>query len=100
MKRFASHSAEDIITKRQNVVPTNTVKANKAAANLFRNYLKEKDIETNFEMFGVDRLAETLSHFYMSARTKTGDLYKATTFNKHKTCFEPISKEPLVPKEI
>jgi hypothetical protein len=31
MKRFASHSEEDIIAKRQNLVPTNTVKANKAA---------------------------------------------------------------------
>jgi hypothetical protein len=36
MKRFASHSEEDIIAKRQNLVPTNTVKANKAALNLFR----------------------------------------------------------------
>jgi hypothetical protein len=65
MKRFASHSEEDIIAKRQNLVPTNTVKANKAASNLFRSYLEEKNMETNFEMFDVARLAETLSHFYM-----------------------------------
>jgi hypothetical protein len=50
MKRFASHSEEDIIAKRQNLVPTNTVKANKAASNLFRSYLEEKNMETNFEM--------------------------------------------------
>jgi hypothetical protein len=42
MKRFASHSEEDIIAKRQYLVPTNTVKANKAASNLFRSYLEEK----------------------------------------------------------
>jgi hypothetical protein len=70
MKLFASHSEEDIIAKRQNLVPTNTVKANKAASNLFRSYLEEKNMETNFEMFDVARLAETLSHFYMDARTK------------------------------
>jgi hypothetical protein len=51
MKRFASHSEDDIIAKRQNLVPTNTVKANKAASNLFRSYLEEKNMETNFEMF-------------------------------------------------
>jgi hypothetical protein len=36
-------------------------------------------MEINFEIFDVARLAETLSHFYMDARTKSGDLYKATT---------------------
>lgn len=79
MKRFAFHSEEDIIAKRQNVVPINTVKANKAAAKLFRSYLSEKNMETDFEMFDVARLAKILSHFYMDARTKSGDLYKATS---------------------
>ena len=41
MKWFASHSEEDIIAKQHNVVASNTLKANKAAANLFRSYLKE-----------------------------------------------------------
>ena len=71
MKRFASHSEEDIIAKRQNLVPTNTMKANKAASNLFRSYLEEKNMETHFEMFDVARLAETLSHFYMDAHIFT-----------------------------
>jgi hypothetical protein len=40
MKRFASHSEDDIIAKRQNLVPTNTVKANKATAfNLIKIHL-------------------------------------------------------------
>jgi hypothetical protein len=46
MKRFASHSEEDMIAKRQNLVPTNTVKANKAASNLFRSYLEEKNMDS------------------------------------------------------
>ena len=84
MKWFASHSEEDIIAKRQNVVPTNPLKAKKAAATLLRSYLKEKNIETNIAMFDVARLAETLPHFYMDACTKGGDLYKATTLTSTK----------------
>ena len=98
MKRIASHSEEDIIVNRQNLVPTNTVKANKAASNLFRSYLKEKNMETNFEMFDVARLAETLSHFYMDAYKKWRSL-QSHNINKHKTCFEQIFKEPPVPEK-
>jgi hypothetical protein len=42
MKRFGSHTEQYIIAKRQNVVPKNTAKANKAGANLLRAYLSEK----------------------------------------------------------
>ena len=99
MKWFASHSEEDIIAKRHNVVPSNTLKANKAAANLFRSYLKEKNIETNFEMFDVARLAETLSYFHMDACTKGGDLYKATTLTNTRHSLSRF-KEPPVPEQI
>ena len=58
MKRFPSHSEENIIAKIQNLFPTNTVKANKAVVNLFRSSLKEKHMETNFEMFDIAKLAE------------------------------------------
>ena len=100
MKRFASHSEEDIIAKRQNLVPTNTVKANKAASNLFRSYLEEKNMETNFEMFDVARLAETLSHLYMDARTKSGDLYKATTLTNTRHALNRYLKSPPYLKKI
>jgi hypothetical protein len=53
MKQCASHSEEDITAKRQNIVHINTIISNKAAVNLLRSYLKEKDMETNFEMFDV-----------------------------------------------
>ena len=100
MKRFASHSEEDIIAKRQYLVPTNTVKANKAASNLFRSYLEEKNMETNFEMFDVARLAETLSHFYMDVRTKSGDLYKATTLTNTRHALNRYLKSPPHLKKI
>jgi phosphoribosylaminoimidazole-succinocarboxamide synthase len=70
MKQIASHLEEDITAKRQNIVHINTIISNKAAANLLRSYLKETDMETNFEMFDVARLAESLPHFYVDARTK------------------------------
>jgi hypothetical protein len=38
---------EEIIAKQQNVIPKNTVKANKADANLLRAYLTEKNMESN-----------------------------------------------------
>ena len=82
MKQIASHLEEDITAKRQNIVHINTIISNKVAANLLRSYLKETDMETNFEMFDVARLAESLPHFYVDARTKSGDLFKTTTQKK------------------
>jgi phosphoribosylaminoimidazole-succinocarboxamide synthase len=92
MKQIASHLEEDITAKRQNIVHINTIISNKAAANLLRSYLKETDMETNFEMFDVARLAESLPHFYVYARTKSGDLFKTTTQKKK---FEEIYNENL-----
>ena len=58
MKEFASHSEEDITVKRHNSVPINTTEANKAAANAWGSYLKEKDMETISKMFDFAKLAE------------------------------------------
>ena len=65
MKQCASHSEEDSTAKRQNILHINTIIFNKATANVLRSYLKEKDMQTNFEMFDVARLAEALPHFYV-----------------------------------
>ena len=46
-------------------------------------------------MFDVARLVETLSHFYVDARTKSGDLYKTTTLTTQKKRFEEIYNENL-----
>ena len=95
MKQFASHSEEDISAKRQNMVHMNTIISSKAAANVLRSYLKEKDMETNFNMFDVTSLAETLPHCYVDARAKSGDLCKTTTLPTEKKTFEEIYKENL-----
>jgi hypothetical protein len=77
MKRFASHTEKEIIAKRQNVVPKNIAKANKADANLLRAYLTEKNMESNFESFSAVRMAETPCHFNMDIRTKMGNCTKS-----------------------
>jgi hypothetical protein len=41
-----------------NSVPINTTEANKAAANAWGSYLKEKDMETISKMFDFAKLAE------------------------------------------
>jgi phosphoribosylaminoimidazole-succinocarboxamide synthase len=90
MKQIASHLEGEITAKRQNVVHINTIISNKPAANLLRSYLKETDMETNFEMFDIARLTESLPHCYVDARTKSGDLFKTTTQKKK---FEEIYNE-------
>jgi hypothetical protein len=45
-------------------------------------------------MFDVARLGETLSHFYMDARTKSGDLYKATTLTNTRHALNRYLKSP------
>ena len=45
-KQIASHLEEVITAERQNIVHINTSISNKAAANLLRSYLKEKEMDT------------------------------------------------------
>ena len=52
-------------------------------------------METNCEMFDVAMLAKTLSHDYVDARTKSGDLYKTTTLTIQKKRFEEKYNENL-----
>ncbi len=94
MKRFADHSAGEILAKRANIVPKNTINANKGASSLFRCYLEEKSQNTNFETFDPVRLAEHLSHFYMDVRTKDGEMYKATSLESMRHSLNRYLKAP------
>lgn len=94
MKRFASHSNEDLLAKRAKAIPKNTSKANNSAASTLRLYLVEKNQDSNFEDFEIVRLAEVLCHFYMDARSKTGELYKATTFENLRHSLNRYLKAP------
>ena len=81
MKRFASFSAEEIEEKRQALTPKNTVKADRVAATVLRDYLKEKGMNTAFESLSKNELDSVLSSFWVEARTKTGELYKKTSLD-------------------
>ena len=59
-KRFASHTESEINHKKANLVPKNTSKANARAARLFKSYLTDKNEESEFELFDIHRLAQTL----------------------------------------
>ena len=78
-KRFASFSSDEIQEKKRLLTPKTTIKSENTAANTFRDYLKEKGVNTMFENFTKGELDTTLSSFYIEARTRQGDLYKATS---------------------
>lgn len=76
MKRFADVSFINMKVKNQSINSRNTLKANRKAANTLREYLKEKEMDTDFVKFSETQLAEILSHFYMDARRPDGEHYK------------------------
>ena len=75
-KRFASHTESEINHKKANLVPKNTSKANARAGRLFKSYLTDKNEESEFELFDINRLAnvaqspQTLS--FLSRRENAG----------------------------
>ncbi|XP_062599882.1 uncharacterized protein LOC134261458 [Saccostrea cucullata] len=49
------------------------------ATKIFRTYLQEKGLSTDFESFETSELDSTLSKFYAEARTVNGELYKRSS---------------------
>ena len=70
----------------------NTKRSTKQAVRLFRRYLLEKEVDSDFEHFDKQTLDQTLCKFYAEARTEDGNLYKniAITYDKKglKSAFE------------
>ena len=54
----------------------NTKRSTKQAVRLFRKYLLEKEVDSNFEHFDKQTLDQTLCTFYAEARTEDGNLHK------------------------
>lgn len=59
-KRFASHTEYEILDKRSKCVPSTTEKANKRAANLLQEYLRENNNDEQFELFNQEKLNDVL----------------------------------------
>ena len=79
MNRFASTTPEELANIRRNVDAKNTQLANKRAAKTFRDYLEEKNLETDFENFDKEMLNDKLISFYVDTRKTDGNNYKTSS---------------------
>ena len=68
-KRVATTTEAEIEEKRLQLNAERTIKQNKAAAAILKDYLFQKKMDIEFEKFDVVKLDEVLEHFYMGIRT-------------------------------
>lgn len=54
----------------------NTKRSKKVAVKIFRDFLTETEMPTNFEDLPIDDLNKSLQSFYVGARKTSGDLFK------------------------
>ena len=74
-KRFESFTSEELHAKRQNTVPTSTVKNNRKWDKVFRDYLREKQCgNTEYWYYPDEELDSVLSNFWFEARTQRSPL--------------------------
>ena len=99
-KHFATHSYEDIIAKRATVIPDNTKRSNNASAKIFKDYLREKNQNSEFEELEPVALAEMLSHFYLDIRNKNGEQYKVSTLENIRHGLNRYLKAPPYCKDF
>eukprot|EP00057_Strongylocentrotus_purpuratus_P027202 XP_011681676.1 PREDICTED: uncharacterized protein LOC105446476 [Strongylocentrotus purpuratus] len=59
----------------------NTKKATEITVGIFRAYLAEKGLPTDFEALDKNELAAILSRFYLEARRVNGEFYKYSSLN-------------------
>ena len=78
-QRFADLSASDYEELLSNKDSKNTQKSTKIAANLLRDYLREKNSDINFEDLDKSSLAAILAKFYVEVRKRDGDFYKISS---------------------
>ena len=57
----------------------NTRRSTQVSVKVFRDYLKEKGLNENFEIMEKDEMDKTLSRFYLEMRQANGEMYKKTT---------------------
>ena len=86
--RFGSSSKEIKEKLLDEADELNTKKATRSALNMLNAYIAEKGYQElentpNFE------LPDRLENFYVSARTKTNELYSTQSLKKHSQQFEP-----------
>lgn len=71
----------------------NTNKATKITVRLFRAYLAEKGLPTDFEALDKNELAAILSKFYLEARRVDGEFFKTSSLNNIRACLNRHLKD-------
>ncbi|KAK3086405.1 hypothetical protein FSP39_017969 [Pinctada imbricata] len=77
--RFASTTEAEQQEKRLGLNAQKTLKANRGAAKLFKEYLSEKGSDPDFENFAESVIDQKLSQFYMDLRKTDGEKYKVNS---------------------
>ncbi|XP_021362124.1 uncharacterized protein LOC110455972 isoform X2 [Mizuhopecten yessoensis] len=99
-KRFAETTNEETACKRLKIPKAdNTLKANRKASVVFRDYLREKELETDFEQQSVDQLCKQLGHFYMDARKHDGTHYKTSSLEQFRYSLNRYLRSPPFNKQ-
>lgn len=92
--RFAQTTEEERELKRIKLNSEKTLKANKGAAKVFKDYLLEKGETADFETFDDVKLDEILGHFYMDLRKVDGSYYKANSLESIRHGINRYLKSP------
>lgn len=69
-------------------------------ANIFLDYLKEKQQDPLFESYDFVRLNERLAHFYVDLRKPDGGRYNATSFESIRNGLNKYLKSPLITRNL
>ncbi|XP_061190714.1 uncharacterized protein LOC133198711 isoform X2 [Saccostrea echinata] len=103
--RFAETSEEERGEKIASIMSSKfnnkkTLKANKGAARIFKDYLTEKGQSEHFEEFDCAKLDEMLGRFYMDLRREDGTPYKNNTLETIRYGLNRYLKSPPFNRKI
>lgn len=98
--RFAQTSAEERDKKRMQINSKKTLKANKGAAKIFKDYLQVQGESKNFEEFDNAKLDEMLGRFYMDLRREDGTYYKVNSMETIRHGISRYLKSPPFNRKI
>ena len=98
--RFASVTTEEIKEKKTNICSKNTIKANRKAAKMIKDYLTEKSMNPNFESLEKKELNEFLVHFYLNARKVNGEKYKVSSLENMRHSLNRYLQAPPLERDI
>lgn len=78
-ERFNFMSNEQHSEKREKLKPPNTLKANKKADKLFKSWLTQRGIHSDYWDLTASELDDLLCKFYFEVRTIEGEYYKSAS---------------------